>query len=97
MAHRFYYEKAYGEIPAGIVIDHKCRTRSCVRPDHLQAVTTTENARLVRARMKPLVSRERVKEVLISELRAAGVPAPEEVARRVVEGLFLGTEAWGEC
>ena len=32
-----------GEIPAGMVIDHMCRVRSCVNPDHLRLVTRRVN------------------------------------------------------
>lgn len=42
-AHRVSYVWAKGEIPAGMVIDHLCRTRNCVNPDHLEAVTQQEN------------------------------------------------------
>lgn len=41
--HRVVYEVAYGPIPIGYVIDHKCGTRSCVNPAHLQAVTRGRN------------------------------------------------------
>lgn len=41
--HRVSYELAYGPIPAGLVIDHLCRVKNCVRPDHLEAVTQQEN------------------------------------------------------
>lgn len=41
--HRLTYEAAYGPIPDGLVIDHLCRNRACLRPDHLEAVTTQEN------------------------------------------------------
>lgn len=44
-AHRWSYEFAYGPIPDGLHIDHLCRVTSCVRPDHLEAVTNSENVR----------------------------------------------------
>lgn len=44
-AHRAAYERSVGKIPAGMVLDHLCKTRSCVNPDHLQPVTPFENAR----------------------------------------------------
>lgn len=44
-AHRFSYEREFGEIPAGMVIDHLCRNRLCVRISHLEVVTNGENFR----------------------------------------------------
>lgn len=43
LAHRYGYELAKGTIPDGLVVDHTCRQRACVHPDHLDAVTTREN------------------------------------------------------
>ncbi len=43
LAHRFAYELAVGPIPVGLDIDHLCRVRNCVNPDHLEAVTRREN------------------------------------------------------
>ena len=51
-AHRAMYELIVGPIPAGLDLDHLCRTRSCVRPDHLEPVTRGENAR-----RSPLIGR----------------------------------------
>lgn len=31
------------DIPAGLVVDHLCRQRDCVRPEHLDLVTLGEN------------------------------------------------------
>lgn len=42
-AHRLSYELHKGEIPEGLEIDHLCRNRWCVNPDHLEAVTRREN------------------------------------------------------
>jgi hypothetical protein len=41
--HRASYEAFVGPIPDGYVIDHKCRVRCCVNPDHLEPVTPREN------------------------------------------------------
>lgn len=43
LAHRLSYELAFGPIPAGMEIDHKCRNPPCVNPDHLQLATSREN------------------------------------------------------
>lgn len=44
-AHRVSYEMARGAIDPGLHIDHLCRVRTCVNPDHLEQVTTAENNR----------------------------------------------------
>lgn len=39
LVHRVAYELVKGPIPEGLTIDHLCRVRTCINPDHLEAVT----------------------------------------------------------
>lgn len=43
LAHRYAYERLVGPIPEGLQLDHLCRVRSCVRPEHLEPVTAAVN------------------------------------------------------
>lgn len=43
-AHRMVWQRLVGPIPDGMVLDHICRERSCVNPDHLRVVTRRQNA-----------------------------------------------------
>ena len=50
-AHRAAWVYFTGEqIPEGMTIDHKCKNRPCVNPDHLRMTTNFENARRTRGR-----------------------------------------------
>jgi len=45
LSHRISYEYWKGNIPYGKEIDHLCKTRNCVNPNHLETVTHLVNMR----------------------------------------------------
>jgi hypothetical protein len=45
LVHRMLWELLVGPIPDGLQIDHLCRNRKCVNPDHLEPVSSLENTR----------------------------------------------------
>jgi hypothetical protein len=59
-AHRIYYERAKGPIPHGLDLDHLCRNRGCVNPDHLEAVSRATN---LRRGYRTKLTEEKVREI----------------------------------
>ena len=42
-AYRYAFELLRGPVPQGLQLDHVCRVRRCVNPNHLEPVTGREN------------------------------------------------------
>ena len=43
MLHRIEWEKAYGPIPEGYEVNHKCKNRQCSNVNHLELLTRSEH------------------------------------------------------
>jgi len=48
-AHRYAFEELVNKIPYKMDLDHKCRIRRCVNPNHLEVVSRSENLKRGRA------------------------------------------------
>ena len=44
LAHRWSFTQAKGPIPTGLCVDHECRNRACINPEHLRLKTRGANA-----------------------------------------------------
>lgn len=68
-AHRHFYTLIFGPIPDGLQLDHLCRVRCCVNPNHLEPVTAKENT--LRSPIKFKITDQIRKEMM--ELRKSGM------------------------
>jgi hypothetical protein len=62
-AHCVYYQQRYGPVPKGLELDHLCRVRCCVNPDHLEPVSHAVNCQ--RGRRAKLTASQ------VTEIRAS--------------------------
>lgn len=75
LAHRHIYEQYRGPIPEGLELDHLCRVRPCVNPEHLEPVTHLENCRRGNAGRRKLTVEQ------VTEIRASSNPSPTALGR----------------
>ena len=93
-AHRLFYVAKFGDVPDGMMLDHLCRNRRCVNPDHLEPVSNAEN---VRRGNSAKLSVEKVADIR-SRYAAGGISqlalaAEYGVSERLVQMIVTG-QAW---
>lgn len=89
-AHRMAWIAVKGEIPAGLIVCHRCDTPSCVNVEHLFLGTQAENMRDMTAKgrnrsgNKPKLSPEQQARVRADKRDADSVAAAFGISRRTV-------------
>lgn len=81
-AHRVSYELNVGKIGEGMEVDHKCRNRACVKPDHLQAVSSQQNSENLSVRVD-------------SSTGVRGVKLCKQTGRYAAQVKVKGKTYWG--
>lgn len=106
-AHRAAYILAYGEIPAGLYVCHKCDTPRCVNPDHLFLGTCSENLKDMHAKGRAtkahaigedvgnaVLSSELVQRIRSSDSRVVDLARELGISRTAVHQAQSG-KTWG--
>jgi hypothetical protein len=90
-AHRWYYIERFGEVPEGLELDHLCRQRTCVRPEHMEPVTPEVNRqRGKNAKLTPAM----VRQIRASPLPSRALAPTLGVSHTAVDDVRSGRR-WG--
>lgn len=89
LAHRYYYEQHRGPIPEGLTLDHLCRVRHCVNPEHLEPVTHLENVRRGRSMKLTLEDARRIEWLVKHGHRTREVADLFSISRQTVDLIRL--------
>jgi hypothetical protein len=81
LAHRAVWFLLRGQIPEGMTVDHLCRNRGCVNPEHMELVTLKEN---VRRAPRTKLTLEQVKEIKSSPESLGSLARRFEVSKQAV-------------
>jgi hypothetical protein len=107
-AHRYSYQRHFGDIPEGLVVMHSCDTPRCVNPDHLILGSQADNIRDMAAKGRHRGARgvangrckltpedvATIRGLVASGRTRASVAMDFSVSRSLVSQIALG-QAWG--
>lgn len=92
-AHRAVWEELRAPIPDGLQLDHLCRVRECVNPEHLEPVTGAVNSRRgIKARLTSGDVQE-IRAALAAGTSQGVIAARFGIARTTVSSIAIG-KSW---
>ncbi len=97
-AHRIMYEDAFGPIPKGLFVLHRCDNRACCKPTHLFLGTAKDNTHdmLAKGRSTRTLSDEQIRAIrlLKGKMTQVAVGRAFGVKHSTVSNVWLG-KTWG--
>ena len=89
--YKLLHKLLHGPLLKGLELDHKCRNRRCINPDHLEPVTHTENMRRSPKVCKLTVDKVReIKELLRVGVTHRTIAARFDVEKTAVTSISIG-------
>jgi hypothetical protein len=93
LAHRLAYIEKYGDIPSGLQLDHLCRNRRCINPDHLEPVTHATNGRRGKAAKITKEIADKIKELYSQGLSTRAIAKLVGISKSAVYCVVSG-QTW---
>lgn len=90
--HVVTYESVNGAVPDGLELDHLCRVPACCNPDHLEAVSHTENVRRGGAAK---ITAEIARQIRASTESRASLAVRFGVSKRIIDNVRRG-RTWSD-